>query len=101
MVKIENITRQEEERKLKIKKIKDLLSEFFDNVDITTTSTIVSMSSKDKYNHFLFVNPSSDEIVLSISESVIPQYTDKTMAFAKEYEKLAGREVTLKTDYSK
>lgn len=38
---------------------------------------------------------------LSIPDTDIPKYTDKTFAFAKEYEEKFNVNVILQTDYSK
>jgi len=101
MVNIENITEREEKRKLHIKRTKDLLNKFFNNISILDTSTSISVTENGQSFSFLYFDPSSNKMTLSIPESDIPQYTDKTLAFIKEYEKKFNVEVTLRTDYSK
>jgi len=94
MVKIENITRREEDRKLKIKRTKDLLNKFFDDVYITETSSI--FVKKDiKSDPFLSIS-NLDKMILSAQE-----HYEKTLTFATEYEKRFNVDVTLQTDYSK
>lgn len=104
MVTIENIIRREENRLLKIIRVNDLLKELFDNISITSTSALISVREKEQINPFLYIdyfNSKSNKIVLSIPEELIPKYYEKTLAFAKEYEKKFKVSVTLQTDYSK
>jgi len=104
MVKIENITRREEERLNKVVRTETLLSEFFDNISIIYTSTLISVREKEKINPFLYIDyfdSKPNKMTLSIPESLIPKYTEKTIAFAKEYEKKFNVKVTLQTDYFK
>ena len=101
MVNIENITRKEEEKKLKVKRTNDLLNKFFGNVCISNTPFSISVSENEKSSSFLSINYLSDMIVLRIPDSLILKYTEKTIAFAKEYEKKFNVKVTLETDYSK
>lgn len=102
MVKVENITRKEEERKLKIKRTKNLLSKFFGEGEcISNTSFSVFVSEDKKSSPFLSISYLSNEMVLSIPDSLIPKYTEKTIAFAREYEKEFKVKATLQTDYSK
>ena len=104
MVNIENITRREEERKLKIKRTKELLNKFFDDICISNKNLFVTVTKNKQSNPFLFIEPSTpelDKMILTIPDSLIPKYTEKTIAFAKEYEKRFNMDVTLQTDYSK
>jgi len=101
MVRIENITQREEETKLKVKRTNDLLNKFFGYVCILNTSLSISVSENKKHSPFLSINYLSDEMILRIPNSLIPKYTEKTIAFAEEYEKKFNVEVTLETDYSK
>lgn len=104
MVKIENITRREEKSLLKIIRTNDMLKEFFGNIFVTNTSTVISVREKEQINPFLYIdyfNSKSNKITLSIPEEFIPKYYKKTLAFAKEYEKKFNVDVTLQTDYSK
>ncbi|MEK6833752.1 MAG: hypothetical protein AABY32_06945 [Nanoarchaeota archaeon] len=104
MVTIENITRKEEERLNKIVRTQTLLKEFFDNISITNTSTLIAVREKEKINPFLYIayfGSKHDKMELCIPEELIPKYYEKTLAFAKEYEKKFKTEVTLQTDYSK
>jgi len=99
MVKIENITRIEEERKSKIKRTKDLLNKFFDNMCITNTSAVISVSENMQSNPFLFVYFYSKPEKVGLSA---PKYYEKALAFAREYEeKFNLKDVVLQTDYSK
>jgi hypothetical protein len=100
MVKIEDITEREEERKLHFKKTRELLDKFFDNISISSTPPVITAYDRNESRNFLFIHP-PDEITLSIPKSAISKYTDKTLAFAKEYEKKFNVKVTLQTDYSK
>ncbi len=102
MVNIENITKQEEDRNLKFKRTKDLLNKFFDNPYTIGVSNIsISVSENLQSPPFLSIDIVSDKMRLFIPDTDIPKYTDKTLAFAREYEADFGGEVTLKTDYSK
>jgi len=101
MVNIENITRKEEETKLKVKRTNNLLKKFFGGVCISNTPFSISVSENKKSSPFLSINYLSDEMILRIPNSLIPKYTKKTIAFAEEYEKKFNVEVTLETDYSK
>ena len=102
MVEIENITKREEDRKLKIKRTKDLLNKFFDDPYTIGVSNIsISVSENQNSFSFLSIDLLSDKMRLSIPDSDIPKYMDKTRAFAEEYEKKFDVEVTLQTDYSK
>jgi len=101
MVKIEDITRRGEENKLKVKRTSDLLKKFFGDVDISNTSLSISVSENKKSNPFLSINYLSDEMILRIPNSLILEYTKKTIAFAEEYEKKFNVKVVLETDYSK
>ncbi|GAI69700.1 unnamed protein product [marine sediment metagenome] len=101
MVNIENITRKEEEKKLKVKRTNDLLKKFFGDVCISNTPFLISVSEKKKPSPFLSINYLSDEMILRIPNFLILKYTEKTIAFAEEYEKKFNVEVTLETDYSK
>ena len=101
MVNIENITKQEEDKKLHIKRTRDLLNKFFDNIFIFDTSTTISISENESSRAFLYIHYPQNDMLLEISELEIPKYTDKVIAFAREYEKKFNVEVTLKTDYSR
>ena len=102
MVRLENITRAEEERKLHIERTRKLLDRFFDNILVLGSSDAISVREKGKLYSLLYINISSNKIKLSVpDEENIPKYTDKAIAFAKEYEKLVGKEITLQTNYSK
>ncbi len=101
MVSIENITRKQEERKLKVKKASDLLNKFFDDVCISNTACSIFVRENKKSSPFLSIDYLSDEMELCIPDSLIPKYTKKTIAFAEAYEKKFNVEVTLETDYSK
>jgi len=100
MVELENITKREEDRKLKIKRTKDLLNRFFDNIYIIDTCVSVSACENELSNPFLSVNLGLNKMRLSIPESDIPKYTEKAIAFAKEYEKKFNVDAILQTDYS-
>lgn len=100
MVNIENITRKEEETKLKVKRTNDLLNKFFGDVCISNTPISISVSENEKSLSFLSINYLSDKMILSIPDSLIPKYTEKTIAFAEEYEKKFNVKVILQTDYS-
>ena len=56
MVHIENITRREEDRKLKIKRTRELIDKFFGEVYIIDTPVSVSVCENELSDHFLSVN---------------------------------------------
>ncbi len=102
MINIENITKREEEKKLHFKRTKKLLDEFFDNIFVLRGPNSISVTEEGKFSSLLYIDVPSSKIILSVSEEKnIPKYTDKTLAFAKEYEKKFNVKVTLQTDYSK
>ena len=101
MVKIEDITRREEERKLKIKRTKELVNKFFGKVHVIDTSFSISIGENQQSPPFLRINYISDKMFLQIPDSLISKYAEKTIAFAEEYEKQLKVDVTLQTDYSK
>jgi len=70
MVKIENITQEEEERKLKIKRIDQMVWNHFDvsSISFDSNSLRVGGGMPDPF-YFLTINPQNDEMTLAIPES--------------------------------
>ncbi len=99
MVNIENITRKEEEKKLKLKRTKDLLNKFFNDVHITgLDSDLISVRENKQSNTFLQIFPYSESTIIKLFSL---EYYKQSLAFAREYEEKFKVNVTLQTDYSK
>jgi hypothetical protein len=109
MVKIENITSQQEEKKAKVKRIENLLNKHFDkekeNLGIMCcidNGSITKRDTSDKFKikrvilHLDYALPNVTKMTLYDMD-----YYKSSLGFAREYEKMFNTKVILQTDYSK
>ena len=101
MVTIENITREAEERKLKVYGVETLAEKFFEKPSVYSIGDGIVVELHKEPSYHLGISLSSNQMRLSLPESLIPNYTEKTIKFAEAYEQRFRVNVVLKTDYSK
>ncbi len=98
MVEIENITRKEENKKLKVGRIRDLSSKFFEDPKFIILSVGVGVIAPLSSDPFLYIHFSSKRDTMFLKEMA---FYEQTYKFAQAYEKKFSIPVLLETDYSK